>query len=109
MGGNPVLKKKSISKVLQITTKYDLVDNWRVRNPLSTTFINLYPLFTFRKNHFSGFIKRRLEHFYFQFSSKVCRKYRFFTFILQKNFLIQTLGKTSGNLTAIIYTLNSMC
>ena len=52
-GGNPVLKKKSISKVLQITEKYDLIDIWRVRNPSFTRF-------TFRKNHFSGFIHRRL-------------------------------------------------
>ena len=34
--GNPVLKKKSTSKVLQITEKYDLIDIWRVRNPSST-------------------------------------------------------------------------
>ena len=53
MGGNPVLKKKSIAKVLQITEKYDLIDIWRVRNPSFTSF-------TFRKNHFSGFIHRRL-------------------------------------------------
>ena len=37
-GGNPVLKKKSISKVLQITKKYDLIDIWRVRSPSSTRF-----------------------------------------------------------------------
>ena len=54
-GGNSVLKKKSISKVLQITEKYDLIDIWRVTNPSSTRF-------TFRKNHFSGFIKRQLDY-----------------------------------------------
>ena len=48
MGGNPVLKKKSISKVLHITEKYDLTDIWRVRNPSTKGF-------TFRKNHFSGY------------------------------------------------------
>ena len=57
MDGNPVLKKKSISKVLQVTEKYDLIDNWRVRNPSSTRF-------TFRKNHFSGFIQRRLGYIF---------------------------------------------
>ena len=49
------MKKKSISKVLQITEKYDLIDIWRVTNPSSTRF-------TFRKNHFSGFIKRQLDY-----------------------------------------------
>ena len=32
MGRSPILKKKSISKVLQITEKYDLIDIWRVKN-----------------------------------------------------------------------------
>ena len=54
MGGNLVLKKNSISEVLQITKKYDLINIWRVRNPSSTRF-------TFRKNHFSGFTQRRLD------------------------------------------------
>ena len=57
MGGNPVLKKKSISKVLHITEKYDLTDIWRVRNPSTKGF-------TFRKNHFSGFIQRRLDYIF---------------------------------------------
>ena len=57
-GENPILKKKSISKVLRITAeKYDLMDIWRVRNPSSTRF-------TFRKNHFSGFIQRRLDYMF---------------------------------------------
>ena len=46
-GGNSV----SISKILQITEKYDLIDIWRVRNLSSTRF-------TFRKSHFSGFMQR---------------------------------------------------
>ena len=54
MGGNPILNKKPISKVLQITEKYDLIDSWRVKNPSSTRF-------TFTKSHFSGFIQRRLR------------------------------------------------
>ena len=56
-GRNSVLKKKSISKVLQITKKYDLIDIWRVRSPSSTRF-------TFRKNRFSGFIQRRLDYIF---------------------------------------------
>ena len=54
-GGTPTLKKKSISKFLQFTGKHNLVDIWRIRNPNSKRF-------TFRKNHFSGFIQRRLDY-----------------------------------------------
>ena len=53
-GGNPTLKRKSISKLLQILEKNNLIDIWRIRNPSSKRF-------TFRKNHFSGFIQRRLD------------------------------------------------
>ena len=56
-----MLKKKSISKVLQITEKHDLIDIWRVRNPSSTRF-------TFRKNHFSGFIQRQLDYIFISIS-----------------------------------------
>ena len=56
-GGNPSLKNKSISKVLQICEKFDLSDIWRIRNPLCKRF-------TFRKNHFSGFLQRRLDFFF---------------------------------------------
>ena len=56
-GGKPVPNKKPVSKVLQITEKYDLVDIWRVRNPSSARF-------TFRKSHFSGFIQRRLGYIF---------------------------------------------
>ena len=48
-------KSVSISKILQITEKYDLIDIWRVRNLSSTRF-------TFRKNHFSGFMQRQLDY-----------------------------------------------
>ena len=54
-GGSPTLKKRSISKLLQILEQYNLVDIWRIRNALSKRF-------TFRKNHFSGFIQRRLDY-----------------------------------------------
>ena len=36
-GGSPTLKKKSTSKILQLTGKYDLVDIWRTRNPASNS------------------------------------------------------------------------
>ena len=54
-GGSPTLKKKSVSKLIQLTGKYDLVDIWRIRNPKSNRF-------TFRQNHFSGFLQRRLDY-----------------------------------------------
>ena len=56
-GGNPILKKKSISKLLQLIEKNNLVDIWRVRNPKLKRY-------TFRKNHFSGFIQRRLDYIF---------------------------------------------
>ena len=52
---NPALKKKSISKIIQLLEKYDLIDIWRIRNPFSKRF-------TFRKNHFSGYIQRHLDY-----------------------------------------------
>ena len=55
--GSPTLKKKSISKVLQLTEKYNLVDIWRIRNPTSNRF-------TFRQNHSSGLIQRRLDYIF---------------------------------------------
>ena len=44
-GGNPTLKKKSVSKLVQLLEKYYLIDIWRIRNPFSKRY-------TFRKNHF---------------------------------------------------------
>ena len=56
-GGNPALKKKSVSKLIQLLEKYDLIDIWRIRNPFSKRY-------TFRKNHFSGYIQRRLDYIF---------------------------------------------
>ena len=54
-GGSPTLKKKSISNFLQFVGKHNLIDIWRIRNPKSKRF-------TFRQNHFSGFLQRRLDY-----------------------------------------------
>ena len=54
-GGNPALKKKSVSKLIQLLEKYNLIDIWRIRNPFSKRY-------TFRKNHFSGYIQRFLDY-----------------------------------------------
>ena len=56
-GGKPVPNKKPVSKVLQITEKYDLIDISRVRNPSSARL-------TYRKSHFSSFIQRRLGYIF---------------------------------------------
>ena len=54
--GKPTLKKKSISKHLQIFEQINLADICRIHNPS----------FTFRKNHFSQFIQHRLDYILFQ-------------------------------------------
>ena len=55
-GGNPILKKKSLAKLIEIKETLFLCDIWRIRNPNVRRF-------TFRQNHVSGFIERRLDFF----------------------------------------------
>ena len=57
LGENPCLKKKSIAKLIQIKKKFNLCDMWRIRNPKIKRF-------TFRQQHISGFIQRRLDYFF---------------------------------------------
>ena len=54
-GGNPILKK-SLAKLIEIKETLYLRDVWRIRNPNVKHF-------TFRQNHVSSFIKRRLDFF----------------------------------------------
>ena len=37
-GGKPVIKKKAISQLIQITENLDLCDIWRIRNPKRKRF-----------------------------------------------------------------------
>ena len=53
---NPLLKKKSLAKLIEIKEALYLCDIWRIRNPNVRRF-------TFRQNHVSGFIERRLDFF----------------------------------------------
>ena len=56
-GGKPVIKKKTTAKLIQITENLDLCDIWRIRNPKRKRF-------TFRQQHSTGFIQRRLYYFF---------------------------------------------
>ena len=56
-GGKPVIKKKTIAKIIQITENLDLCDIWRICNPKRKRF-------TFRQHHSTGFIQRRLDYFF---------------------------------------------
>ena len=56
-GGSPVLKKSSVSKLIEIKEKYNLCDIWRIRNTKEKRF-------TFRQKHLSGFLQRRLDYFF---------------------------------------------
>ena len=49
-------KKKSLAKLIEIKESLYLCDIWRIRNPNVKRF-------TFRQNHVSGFIERRLDFF----------------------------------------------
>ena len=52
--GKPILKEKPVARMIELKEEYDLCDIWRIRNPLEKSF-------TFRQNHFSGIINRRLD------------------------------------------------
>ena len=56
-GGKPSLKQKSVVEFLELKEEYDLCNIWRIRNPTK----NIY---TFRQNHSSGIINRRLDHIF---------------------------------------------
>ena len=56
-GGKPILKRKSIIKLVDIKESVDLCDIWRIRNPKRQNV-------TFRQNHSTGFIERRLDYIF---------------------------------------------
>ena len=56
-GDRPVIKNRTIAKLIQITENLDLCDIWRIRNPKRRPF-------TFRQHHSTGFIERRLDYFF---------------------------------------------
>ena len=56
-GGRPVIKKRKIAKLRQITKNLDLCDIWRIHIPKRKQF-------TFRKHNSTGFIQRPLAYFF---------------------------------------------
>ena len=56
-GVSPSLKKNSLSELLEIKQKLDLCDIWRIRNSEKKQC-------TFRQQHFSGLIQRRLNYIF---------------------------------------------
>ena len=51
-GGNPVLKKKSLAKLIEINERLNLCDIWRIRNPPKnvTHFIGIRFLVSFKED-----------------------------------------------------------
>ena len=56
-GGNPKLKKASIAKLTELKETYNLCDIWRIRNTKKRCY-------TFRQNHATGLIQRRLDYIF---------------------------------------------
>ena len=56
-GGKTLPKRKSIMKLVDIKKSLDISDIWRIRNPKRQNF-------TFRQNHSTGFIERRLDYIF---------------------------------------------
>ena len=54
--GNPILKKKSLVKLIDMKKTLYSCDIWRIRNPNVRRF-------TYRQNHVYGFTERRLHFF----------------------------------------------
>jgi len=56
-GGNPILKKLSISSFITLKETLNLCDIWRIQKPMAKRF-------TFRQNHSTRFIQRRLDYIF---------------------------------------------
>ena len=56
-GGNPLFKHHSVGRLIELKEKFNLNNIWRIRNPKKKVF-------SFRQNHSSGFLQRRLGYFF---------------------------------------------
>ena len=57
-GGKPILKEKSVARMVELKEEFDLCDIWRIRNPLEKSF-------TFRQNYSSGILNLRLDYIFY--------------------------------------------
>ena len=55
-GGNPKMKNKFVAKFIHVKESLGPCDIWRFRNPKNKNY-------TFRQQHVTGFIQRRLDYF----------------------------------------------
>ena len=62
-GGSLLLKKHSLSEIIELNENFNLCDIWRVRNPHKK-------LFTFQQKYFTGIIHRRLGYIFVSNSSQ---------------------------------------
>ena len=53
--GKPILKEKSVARMVELKEKYNLCDIWRITNPFEKSF-------AFRQNHSSGILNRRPDY-----------------------------------------------
>ena len=80
-GGCPVLKKSTVSKLIEIKEKYNLSYIWRIRNTKEKRF-------TFRQKHRSGFLQRRLFQIPCRNQLRILKFYlHYLLIILQFSFL----------------------
>ena len=64
-GDKPILKEKSVARMIELKEEYDFYDIWRIRNQLKKSF-------TIRQNLFPGTINRRLDYiFYLKHVSRI--------------------------------------
>ena len=71
------MKNKSVDKFIHIKESQGLCDTWRVRNPKKKRY-------TFRQQHVTVLIQRRLDYFWFQIICKNLLKKRSFSPLCQQ-------------------------
>ena len=85
-GCKPVIKKRTIAKLIQITENLDLCDIWKIRSHKRKRL-------TFRQRHSTGFIQRQLDYFFIS------------NFIQESTKTIDTLADFSRDHSSIAFSL----
>ena len=106
IGGNPKLKKNSVTKFIELKEKYYLCDIWRIRNLKTKRY-------TFRQHHASGLLQRRLDYFFISnsFQNIVRRTDVLASFLSDQSpilFSICEEEKVSGSLIAILFKIKTI-